>query len=110
MPEDLQAQVPYLKTMMGRLLIPSWEKAGFEADDLIASLSDFGRKQNLKTYIVSSDKDFTQIVSEDTYLYDTMKDIVYDPAGVEAKWGLPPSQMQDYLSLVGDSSDNIPGG
>ena len=109
MPEDLQVQVPYLKTMMDRLLIPSWEKAGFEADDLIASLAESAKQQNLKTYIVSSDKDFSQIVSDEIFLYDTMKDIVYDPSGVEDKWGLPPSQMQDYLSLVGDSSDNIPG-
>lgn len=109
MPEDLEAQVPYLKSMMDKLLIPSWEKAGFEADDLIASLVNFTKTKNLKTYIVSGDKDFAQVVDDTTYLYDTMKDIVYDPQGVEAKWGVPPSQIQDYLSLVGDSSDNIPG-
>ena len=109
MPEDLVAQVPYLKTMMDRLLIPSWEKPGFEADDLIASLTVFAEKQNLETYIVSGDKDFAQLVNKKTYLYDTMKEVVYDSVGVEGKWGVPPSQIQDYLSLVGDSSDNIPG-
>ena len=57
----------------------------------------------------AGDKDFAQIVDSSTFLYDTMKDIVYDPQGVEEKWGLPPSQMRDYLSLTGDSSDNIPG-
>ncbi len=109
MPEDLEEQVPYLKTMMDRLLIPYWEKSGFEADDLIASLVSFAKGRNLKTYIVSSDKDFAQIVDFEVYLYDTMKEIIYDSAGVEGKWGLPPFQMRDYLSLVGDSSDNIPG-
>ena len=109
MPEDLEAQVPYLKTMMDRLLIPSWEHPGFEADDLIASLVNFAKQKKWETYIVSGDKDFAQIVDSSTYLYDTMKEIIYDPSGVEEKWGLPPSQMQDYLSLVGDSSDNIPG-
>ena len=109
MPEDLEAQTPYLKTMMDRLLIPYWEYPGFEADDLIASLAEAAKKQKLKTYIVSGDKDFAQIVSPEIQLYDTMKDIVYDPQGVEAKWGVPPSRMRDYLSLVGDSSDNIPG-
>ena len=109
MPEDLSVQVPHLKKMMDRLLIPSWEKAGFEADDLIASLARSAKIKNWETYIVSGDKDFAQIVDQTTFLYDTMKGIVYDPSGVEEKWGLPPSQMQDYLSLTGDSSDNIPG-
>ena len=109
MPEDLQKQVPYLKTMMDKLLIPYWEKPGFEADDLIASLAHFSKTKKWKTYIVSGDKDFAQIVDSSTFLYDTMKDIIYDPQGVEEKWGLPPSQIKDYLSLMGDSSDNIPG-
>ena len=109
MPDDLSVQVPYLKKMMDKLLIPSWEKIGFEADDLIASLARFAKRKNWETYIVSSDKDFAQIVDQTTFLYDTMKGLVYDPSGVEEKWGLPPSRMQDYLSLTGDSSDNIPG-
>ena len=109
MPEDLKAQVPYLKKMMEKFLIPYWEQPGFEADDLIASLTVSGKKQNWDMYIVSGDKDFAQLVDTRVGLYDTMKDVVYDPVGVEAKWGVPPSQMKDYLSLVGDSSDNIPG-
>ena len=109
MPEDLELQVPYLKKMMDTLLISSWQKPGFEADDLIASLLSLAKKKNLETYIVSGDKDFAQLVDKQTYLYDTMKDLIYDPQGVEAKWGVPPTQIQDYLSLVGDSSDNIPG-
>lgn len=109
MPEDLEAQVPYLKKMMDRFLIPYWKQPGFEADDLIASLTAAGKKQNWDIYIVSGDKDFAQLVDTGICLYDTMKDIVYDPAGVEEKWGVLPSQIRDYLSLVGDSSDNIPG-
>lgn len=109
MPEDLEKQVPYLKIMMDRMRIPSWEKPGFEADDLIASLAVLAKKRKWRTYIVSGDKDFAQIVDSEVHLYDTMKDLIYNPLGVEEKWGLPPSQMQDYLSLVGDSSDNIPG-
>ena len=109
MPEDLEAQVPYLKKMMDCLLIPSWEKPGFEADDLIASLAKKGKGRGFAVRIVSGDKDFAQIVDSDVSLYDSMKDIVYDPQGVESKWGVLPSQMRDYLSLTGDSSDNIPG-
>lgn len=109
MPEDLADQVPYLKQMMEKLKIPFWEKPGFEADDLIASLTSSARKESLEVYIVSGDKDFAQLVGEGVYLYDTMKEILYDPEGVENKWGVSPSQIQDYLSIVGDSSDNIPG-
>ena len=109
MPEDLQAQVPYLKTMMRRLLIPYWEQEGFEADDLIASLIPFAKTKSWNTYIVSGDKDFAQIVDQNVFLYDTMKEVIYDPKGVEEKWGLPPSQIQDFLALTGDTSDNIPG-
>ena len=109
MPEDLQAQVPYLKTMMSRLLIPCWEQEGFEADDLIASLIPFTKTKNWSAYIVSGDKDFAQVVDQNVFLYDTMKEVIYDPKGIEEKWGLPPSQMQDFLALTGDASDNIPG-
>ena len=109
MPEELAVQAPYLKTMMSKLLIPCWELEGFEADDLIASLTPFTKTKNWDTYIVSGDKDFAQIVSPNVFLYDTMKDIIYDSKGVEEKWGLPPSQMQDFLALTGDASDNIPG-
>ena len=109
MPEDLAAQAPYLKKMMDRLKIPFWEAPGFEADDLIASLTFCAQKENLEVYIVSGDKDFAQLVKKGTYLYDTMKEILYDPEKVEQKWGVPPSQIKDYLSLVGDSSDNVPG-
>ena len=98
-----------MKIMMDRLNIPSWEWPGFEADDLIASLAKRAKQKKWEIYIVSGDKDFAQIVDSSTYLYDTMRDIIYDPAGVEEKWGIPPSQMLDFLSLTGDSSDNIPG-
>ena len=109
MPEDLEAQAPYLKLLMEKLLIPCFEQAGMEADDLIASLVQTVKKKNWQTFIVSGDKDFAQIVDKNVFLYDTMKDIIYDPEGIEEKWKLPPSQIRDYLSLTGDSSDNIPG-
>ena len=108
MPEDLEAQVPYLKTLMQKLLIPCWEKPGVEADDLIASIAKQAKAQ-WEVFIVSGDKDFAQIVDQKVFLYDSMKEKTYDPEGVEHKWGLPPSKMQDYLALMGDSSDNIPG-
>ena len=109
MPEDLQQQVPYLKIMMDVLKIPYIEKPGFEADDIIGTLTFQGRKHKLNTYIISGDKDFAQLVDKNTFLYDTMKDIIYNTEEVKNKWGVLPEQMLDYLSLIGDSSDNIPG-
>ena len=109
MPEDLQEQVPYLKQMMKVLDLPSLEKKGVEADDLIGSAVQLAKKKKLETYIISGDKDFAQLVDDNVFLYDTMKDIVYDKQGVKGKWGVYPEQMLDYLSLIGDSSDNVPG-
>ena len=109
MPEDLEAQAPYLKTLIEKLLIPCWKKPGMEADDLIASLTFTVKEKNWNTFIVSGDKDFAQIVEKNVFLYDTMKDIIYNPEGIKQKWQIPPSKIKDYLSLTGDSSDNIPG-
>ncbi len=109
MPEDLVPQVPYIRKLTEALGIPAYDRQGFEADDIIGTLTEYGRKHNLEVVIVSGDKDFAQLVSPFVTMYDTMKEIKYDPAGVIEKWGIEPSQVMDYLSLVGDSSDNIPG-
>ena len=109
MPEDLQAQVPYLKILVKLLGIHSLEQEGFEADDLIGTMTEFGRRHNLNVIILSGDKDFTQLVDKDTVLFDSMKSKTYDINEVKKKWGVLPRQMIDYLALVGDSSDNIPG-
>ena len=109
MPEDLAEQVPQLKKMTEVLNIKAFEKKGYEADDLIGTLVQFGKKHKLKNFIVSGDKDFAQLVDENTVLLDTMKSKTYDIKGVREKWGISPLQMIDYQALVGDSSDNIPG-
>lgn len=109
MPEDLQAQVPLLKKMVKLLGIHSLEREGFEADDLIGSMTEFGRRHKLRVVIVSGDKDFAQLVGEETVLLDTMKSKTYNIEGVKKKWGVYPHQMIDLLALMGDASDNIPG-
>lgn len=109
MPDDLSQQMPYFHKITECLGIPIFEKSGVEADDLIGSLATFGRKHDLEVMIVSGDKDFAQLVDPFVKLYDTMKDVVYDIDGVQDKWGIPPEKMIDYLALVGDASDNIPG-
>ena len=109
MPEDLQTQVPFLKEMVHLLGIYSLEREGFEADDLIGTMTEFGRKEKLRVVIVSGDKDFAQLVEKEVLLFDTMKSKTYNTDGVKKKWGVFPHQMVDFLALTGDASDNIPG-
>lgn len=109
MPENLVPQIPYITRLTEALGITKIEQPGFEADDLIGTLVKLGREKGLEIVIVSGDKDFAQLVAPHVSMYDTMKDVRYDTEGVLAKWGVRPDQIVDYLSLVGDSSDNIPG-
>ena len=108
-PEDLKVQIPYIKILVSALGIPMVEFKGYEADDLIGSLAIIGQKENFKVVIVSGDKDFAQLVNTSISLYDPMREINYDESGVQKKWGVKPEQINDYLAIVGDSSDNIPG-
>lgn len=109
MPEGLVPQVPFVRKITEELGIHALDLKGYEADDIIGSLTQYGLKQGLEVVIVSGDKDFAQLVNDRVTLYDTMKEIKYNREGVMNKWGIWPEQMIDYLSIVGDSSDNIPG-
>ncbi len=109
MPDDLAKQMPHITRMSDLLGIKSYTQLGFEADDLIGCLSEWGLAHDLAVYIVSGDKDFAQLVKKNVYLYDTMKDTTIDEKGVVEKWGVPPVQFIDYLAMVGDASDNVPG-
>lgn len=109
MPEDLVPQVPYIRKVSEAMGVPCFDKEGYEADDVIGTFVAWGRERDLEVVIVSGDKDFGQLVRPHVTLYDTMKDIRYDQAGVVEKWGVEPRKMRDYLALVGDSSDNIAG-
>lgn len=109
MPEDLAPQIPYIKKLADILGIPSLEIPKFEADDIIGTLAKSGRRHGMEVFIVSGDKDFAQLLEDHIYIYDTMKSVKIDTAGAIEKWGVPPSQFIDFLALVGDTSDNIPG-
>ena len=109
MPEGLIPQVPYLKKLTRALGIAQAEKEGFEADDVIGTLAHLAVKNHVNAVIVSGDKDFAQLVRPGVSLYDTMKDVRTDVDGVKAKFGIRPDQMIDYLAMVGDASDNVPG-
>ncbi len=109
MPEDLVPQMPYIRQITELLGIPILEAKGFEADDVIGTLARQAQQKNIDAVIVSGDKDFAQLVGPHICLYDTMKNVRYSEKEVREKWGIPPEKMIDYLSIVGDTSDNIPG-
>jgi DNA polymerase-1 len=109
MPDDLAVQVPYIKKLADYLGVPALEVPQYEADDIIGTLVKLGLKHHHEVVIVSGDKDFGQLIQKHVVLYDTMKDVKYDEVGVFEKWGVRPDQFIDYLALVGDTSDNIPG-
>ncbi|MBU0479520.1 MAG: DNA polymerase I [Proteobacteria bacterium] len=109
MPEDLACQIPYVRDIVGAYNITCLERAGFEADDLIASAARALEKKGLEVVVVSGDKDLLQLVSERITVWEPMQDRVMGPQEVAAKYGIPVAGLLDYFSLVGDSSDNIPG-
>ena len=109
MPEDLQEQVPYIEKITKALGISIFDKKEFEADDVIGTLCKWGESKNFQVIIVSSDKDFAQLINDNVMLWDTFKNIKYNPQKIFKKWGVHPHQMIDYLALCGDASDNIPG-
>lgn len=105
---DMAAQIPYFKELIEAFAIPALSQDGLEADDVIASLSHQYQKTH-EVRIISSDKDLLQLINPYITMVDTMKDNWMTPAKVEEKYGIRPDQMVDYLALVGDSSDNVPG-
>ncbi len=110
-PETLIPQFALIEELIQHLGIPSFRQSGVEADDLIASLNKrwIEGDPTHRTVVVTGDKDLMALVTAKTQLWDTMKDIHYTPHEVIEKFGVKPSQITDYLAIVGDSSDNIPG-
>lgn len=109
MPEDLAVQIPKIRELVDAYHLPSLAVSGYEADDIIATVATQARKAGLGVVIVSGDKDLMQLVDEETIMWDPQKDKIYDPAAVEKKFGVKPEQVLDFLALMGDTTDNIPG-
>ncbi len=113
-PDDLREQFPIVRETLAAFRIPIHQLEGFEADDLIGALSRQAEERgDLETVIVSGDLDMLQLVSDRTSLMTTRmgvaSTVMYDPARIRERYGLEPSQMIDFKSLKGDSTDNIPG-
>src|SRR3954468_4393471 len=109
MPDDLRSQVEPLYEAVRALGWPFLSVEGVEADDVIATLVEEAGKRGWRAVISTGDKDLTQLVDERTLWINTMSNEKLDVAGVTAKFGVPPERIVDYLTLIGDQIDNIPG-
>ncbi|PLY04544.1 MAG: DNA polymerase I [Desulfuromonas sp.] len=109
MPEDLVPQIPLIKDVVRAFRLPVLEQAGYEADDIIATLARRYAAEGLEVTVVTGDKDLMQIVDERVCLLDTMKGKVSRRDEVIERFGVPPAQVLEVLGLAGDTSDNIPG-
>jgi DNA polymerase-1 len=109
MPDELSGQIEPLHDIIRAMGIPLLMVEGVEADDVIGTLAAQAAEQGLDTLISTGDKDMAQLVNDHVTLVNTMTDTVMNPAGVMEKFGIKPDQIIDYLALVGDSVDNIPG-
>ena len=108
-PEDLIPQFEIIRECVNAFNIPQIEIEGFEADDIIATYCKLAEKQNIKSIIVSSDKDLMQLVNKDTEMLDPMKNKIVGIDQVIEKFGLPPEKVIQIQALTGDTVDNIPG-
>lgn len=108
-PSELIVQIPYIHDIIEKLGIPVIVEDGVEADDVIATIAKKYANQGFNILIATGDKDFAQVVEDKITLVNTMTGEVLDVAGVEAKFGVRPDQIIDYLSLIGDTVDNVPG-
>src|SRR5438270_10839255 len=109
MPDDLRSQVEPLYQAVRALGWPFLCVEGVEADDVIGTLVEEARRRGWRSVISTGDKDLTQLVDDRTLWVNTMSNEKLDVAGVQAKFGVPPEKIVDYLALIGDQIDNIPG-
>lgn len=109
MPDDLRVQIEPLEKVVAALGWKVLIVPGIEADDVIGSLSIMAKREGVKSVVATGDKDLSQLVDDDVVILNTMNTKFYDRAGVIEKYGVPPERMIDYLALMGDKVDNVPG-
>ncbi|MDH5692840.1 MAG: DNA polymerase I [Gammaproteobacteria bacterium] len=109
MPEELAAQIMPLNQALEALGFPLLTVAGVEADDVIGTLAKQANEKKIRTLISTGDKDLAQLVNENIHLSNSMNDSYMDSSGVLEKFGVPPDLIIDYLTLIGDNVDNVPG-
>lgn len=109
MPDDLRQQIPLAMELCKGYGIPAIQVENYEADDILGALAQQAVERGYNVVIVTGDKDLLQLVTDRIHVYDPMKDILFEPTTVEDLKGLKPTQIVDWLGLMGDSADNIPG-
>jgi len=109
MPEDLVSQIEPIHEIIQLMGIKLIMISGVEADDVIGTLAEQARNKKLDTVISTGDKDMTQLVCKNVSVVNTMTGELLDESGVKEKFGVPPEHITDYLALIGDKSDNVPG-
>ncbi|HEY7426956.1 MAG TPA: DNA polymerase I, partial [Gemmataceae bacterium] len=109
MPSDLQLQMPHLQRLLEAMNVPVVSAAGFEADDVLATLAAAGSERGLDVFLCTSDKDCRQLIDDRVRLYSLRKRAVFGRDELLADWGIKPEQVVDLQTLVGDSVDNVPG-
>jgi DNA polymerase-1 len=107
--EDMAIQIPYIKEITSGFKIPIFEIAGYEADDLIGTYACLAEAAGFSVVMVTADKDFLQLLTENIELWDPMKDKTSTAASIRETLGLEPQQLIDVMGLSGDTADNIPG-
>jgi len=109
MPGDLREQLPWIYKLVDAHNFPQIRLPGYEADDVIGTLTRMALEAGHEVYIVAADKDFAQLIGPDVRMVDTLRDVTYDTELVKKKWGVPPEHITDLLALMGDKIDNVPG-
>ena len=109
MPDDMAVQIPYIKEITAAFQFPIIEMEGFEADDLIGTYARIAEENGYAVVMVTGDKDFIQLVTDQAIIWDPMKDATIDAGFVKKSYGVGPHQMVDVMGLSGDTSDNVPG-
>lgn len=109
MPEDLRLQIPNIHRMLVALGVPILQTQGYEADDILATIARVTEERGGTCFVVTSDKDCRQLITDRVKMYNIRKQEVFDADALMEHWGIRPDQVVDYQALVGDSVDNVPG-
>ncbi|HWP68323.1 MAG TPA: 5'-3' exonuclease H3TH domain-containing protein, partial [Rectinemataceae bacterium] len=111
-PEDLIDQVPLVEEILSALKVPMLRSEGYEADDVIATIARWSRREERECYVISGDKDLLQLVGGSVKALRPQEGFGFHELGTDevlSEWGVSPERILDYLSLTGDASDNVPG-
>lgn len=110
MPDDLSSQIPIIKDILSGYGIPIYECPGYEGEDIIATITESLKKENINVFIATGDKDIMQLVDDRVKVYNTNKDgQIFDIKAVEEKFGVEPDKVIEIMALTGDKTDNVPG-